>query len=392
MTAAAHRLISATKESSCVNNTSYFHVISRDSLSLIGLHPEPCQPTKIPMTVSALFVLCFIATRQVISAGPGGAIVTNLVSYFDAVRTLPSGDCCRGSPLDGTCEDTCHNVLRVCLVDSQGHSSEVQCLSDYTTDEFVTTWPAGVKTYWGPQKHVFKSTETSLRFSGPIIDGLALLINASHVNESRKTIHIATFTYPLPEDTSLTDRGSWSDVALSFPQRSSVTYTTQWIDLRWKVVCEENYYGKCDVFCTPKDDDTNGHYTCDPATGDKVCCDGYKDVDTNCVKSEDLCLSNPCTNDAKCSEAVECTCPGDPTCDSTSCKNLKQCKMRPSFTCLCTSQYEGQYCEKKKAPLSAGGYVGISVGAVTVLVILIIMLRKKIAAAWSRRRSGYRTL
>ena len=95
--------------------------------------------------------------------------MTNLVSYFDAVRTLPSGDCCRGSPLDGTCEDTCHNVLRVCLVDSQGHSSEVKCLSDYTTDEFVTTWPAGVKTYWGPQKHVFKSTETSLRFSGPII-------------------------------------------------------------------------------------------------------------------------------------------------------------------------------------------------------------------------------
>ena len=86
--------------------------------------------------------------------------------------------------------------------------------------------------------------------------------------------------------------------------------------------------------------------------------------------------------------------------DSTSCKNLKQCKRRPSFTCLCTSQYEGQYCEKKsktsgrylgalvsnekslEAPLSAGGYVGISVGAVTVLVILIIMLRKKIAAAW----------
>ena len=113
------------------------------------------------------------------------------------------------------------------------------------------------------------------------------MINASNVDESRKTTRIATFTYPLPEDTLLKDRASWSDVALSFPKRASVTFPAQRIDLKWKLVCNENYYGKCDVFCTPRDDDTNGHYTCDPTTGNKVCCEGYKDPVTNCVKCKE---------------------------------------------------------------------------------------------------------
>ena len=94
--------------------------------------------------------------------------MTSLVSYFDAVRTLPSGDCCIGLPFNGSCVDSCHNVINVCLVDSQGHSSEVKCLSDYTTDEFETAWPIDDQSPWIPQKHVFAYAERSLSFSKPI--------------------------------------------------------------------------------------------------------------------------------------------------------------------------------------------------------------------------------
>ena len=110
------------------------------------------------------------------------------------------------------------------------------------------------------------------------------MINASNVDRSRTTTRIATFTYPFPKDASLVDHGSWSSITLSFPQHSSVTFPTQWINLKWKLVCNENYYGQCDVLCNPEDDDTNGHYTCDPTTGHKVCCDGYEDPGSNCVK------------------------------------------------------------------------------------------------------------
>ena len=42
-----------------------------------------------------------------------------------------------------------------------------------------------------------------------------------------------------------------------------------------KVICEENYYFDCSVFCVSKNDSQMGHYTCDPVTGGKVCMEGW---------------------------------------------------------------------------------------------------------------------
>ena len=39
--------------------------------------------------------------------------------------------------------------------------------------------------------------------------------------------------------------------------------------------CLSNYYGDdCGTYCSPIDDETDGHYTCDPETGDKECMAG----------------------------------------------------------------------------------------------------------------------
>ena len=48
--------------------------------------------------------------------------------------------------------------------------------------------------------------------------------------------------------------------------------------------CEPNYYPRnsCSVMCIPRNN-SEGHYTCDSVTGDKICLEGYKDPSTNCV-------------------------------------------------------------------------------------------------------------
>ena len=112
------------------------------------------------------------------------------------------------------------------------------------------------------------------------------MINVSNADKQRRKSPIVAFSYPFPRDTALMEHGEWSYVALSFPQYSSVAYATHWIVFKWKIVCNENYYGKCDDFCSPEDNDTNGHYTCDPMTGQKVCCDGYEDPENTCKKSK----------------------------------------------------------------------------------------------------------
>ena len=63
------------------------------------------------------------------------------------------------------------------------------------------------------------------------------------------------------------------------------------------VFCEVNYYPKndCNVLCVPRNS-SEGHFTCDPITGSRVCLEGYKDSLTDCVtqvkSGQTLILSN----------------------------------------------------------------------------------------------------
>ena len=55
------------------------------------------------------------------------------------------------------------------------------------------------------------------------------------------------------------------------------------------IACEDNYYpaGQCTTECIPQNSFHGGHYTCDPATGDKICSEGYVDPSTSCITEED---------------------------------------------------------------------------------------------------------
>jgi len=44
------------------------------------------------------------------------------------------------------------------------------------------------------------------------------------------------------------------------------------LTFRYKLYCDANYYSSdCSVYCVASDTDADGHYTCDPTTGNIVC-------------------------------------------------------------------------------------------------------------------------
>ena len=59
-------------------------------------------------------------------------------------------------------------------------------------------------------------------------------------------------------------------------------------------ICAPNYYpqGNCETFCMARND-SSGHYTCDPVTGDKICLDGYEDPTTDCREASGIVLQLP---------------------------------------------------------------------------------------------------
>ena len=58
------------------------------------------------------------------------------------------------------------------------------------------------------------------------------------------------------------------------------------VDIRFRVMCQSNYYSSdCSVYCLARDD-SSGHYTCNPVDGSIVCNSGYEHPETNCVDSK----------------------------------------------------------------------------------------------------------
>ena len=48
------------------------------------------------------------------------------------------------------------------------------------------------------------------------------------------------------------------------------------IDMSFSVQCLSGFFGSdCQTFCTPQDDDVNGHFVCDPDDGSRVCLPNY---------------------------------------------------------------------------------------------------------------------
>jgi hypothetical protein len=57
------------------------------------------------------------------------------------------------------------------------------------------------------------------------------------------------------------------------------------LSMTYKCYCNNYYFGPtCSVNCVAQNSDNNGHYTCDPNTGAKICLSGYTDPSTDCTQ------------------------------------------------------------------------------------------------------------
>ncbi|BFZ08930.1 hypothetical protein BsWGS_11969 [Bradybaena similaris] len=138
-----------------------------------------------------------------------------------------------------------------------------------------------------------------------------------------------------------------------------------------RIYCEPNYYNpNCTQFCLASDG-PNGHYTCDPNTGAKICLPGWTGSD--CVEDINECSLNYCER-GTCENLQPdylCHCPRhykgkncteqEAPCDSSPCMNNALCTNTDGFSynCICVGQWEGENCDRilnpcKSAPCQNG--------------------------------------
>jgi len=109
------------------------------------------------------------------------------------------------------------------------------------------------------------------------------------------------------------------------------------LNFDYRLYCELNYYGpSCTKQCIASDSDTEGHFTCDPTTGNIVCLPGYENTDRNCLVKTNQCMGNRCKNNGTCVTA------GD------------------TYTCSCAPGSAGTFCEAQVVGPCPDGYVGQS--------------------------------
>ncbi|XP_052786315.1 protein jagged-1-like [Mya arenaria] len=128
-------------------------------------------------------------------------------------------------------------------------------------------------------------------------------------------------------------------------------------------ICFPNEYGPHCNFCIPHDTCTEGHYTCDVYTGNRLCLPGYTGVDcltkidteAEVVEYHVRCPENECRNGGFCTSGRCCCNPGFKgdlceveiiECQNDSCLNGGICKdLVNGFKCLCKHGYSGSQCE-----------------------------------------------
>ena len=99
--------------------------------------------------------------------------------------------------------------------------------------------------------------------------------------ESSSDVVDKIFIYPDIHAVSSTDDPFSAPVV--FPGNASYSH----LELAFRLICGPKHYGPDCTFCVPTNDST-GHYTCNNATGEKTCLEGYQGVPdcTECIPAD----------------------------------------------------------------------------------------------------------
>ncbi|XP_033106114.1 delta-like protein D [Anneissia japonica] len=261
------------------------------------------------------------------------------------------GDCCDFS--FGSCtSNPCDNIFKVCL-DNPGSSTS------------FSTCPIGSVT----TARVFDGND-NFNFPSPIPGNVPNPFSKTHASwQDGFRIKISVFDYDPSNDNDEVDR-IFKNIYLSpvgFGESNpwitdTVSGTRSRIQYKYRVRCQNDYYGtSCSKYCVDTDDSEDGHYTCDPGTGDKICNPGW--IGESCDHDINECQSTPCVNGGTCQHGVDsyvCICPPawggslchllQDECINFPCANNATCESdvlsdgTSNYTCTCEPGWEGMNC------------------------------------------------
>ncbi|PVD34593.1 hypothetical protein C0Q70_05869 [Pomacea canaliculata] len=144
-------------------------------------------------------------------------------------------------------------------------------------------------------------------------------------------------------------------------QNVSSSFRGTHFSIRFRVVCDRNYYGpRCDVLCKKSDNPIIGHYACDD-NGSRVCLDGWEGESCDKAKCSEACQEGR----GYCDKPYECRC--HLGWKGTECH---QCQTYPgclhgycihAWQCICHQDWSGSHCNidnhycQRYSPCKNGG-------------------------------------
>ncbi|XP_046566698.1 neurogenic locus notch homolog protein 1-like [Haliotis rubra] len=306
-----------------------------------------------------------------------------LMIRFDSFQNTgflkEDGKCCDGESRNGNCTGQCDYGVNICLSrNATGDPCEIETFDvgsvdvDTSSFNFPLTFISG---FANPLPITLDSWQGNIIVTITISD-------ADTEREERVDSFNFTYTKQEPISSRSVVRGDFQDYTLT--GKRSILPTR--LDAAVAVQCDRFFYGDdCSINCV-ENDDCNGHYTCNPITGAKICNDGWAAqqcansaecvrygngfsdfycccapgfTGDNCEIDVDECASSPCENGGSCSQdepnSYSCTCPirfkGQKceiqrTCDDNPCLNGGDCRpVFGSFFCICDPRFTGDVCE-----------------------------------------------
>ncbi|XP_076320660.1 uncharacterized protein LOC143230655 [Tachypleus tridentatus] len=240
----------------------------------------------------ASLLTTFIVQFAVLQVSASGVFEFRLEAFSNDYGRDFEGNCCRGYRTShGLCSGVCQTSFRVCLKHYQATINPNppctfgEVISPVLGNNSVHLLDNVVPGFINPVRFSFE-------FSWP--GTFSLIVEAWHESSGHEgggqtlVSRLAT--------------QRWLDVKPEWTQDSHRTDHTA-MTYSYRVLCEDNYYGKaCAKLCRPRNDKF-GHYSCS-SEGDKVCVPGWSGE--YCTKA--ICLPGCHEQNGHCDQPNECKC------------------------------------------------------------------------------------
>ncbi|KAI0210365.1 hypothetical protein LSAT2_004874 [Lamellibrachia satsuma] len=261
------------------------------------------------MSACKTWVVC-LAILQMTSHVQGGAILeAQMVSYQNPDGTDWDYKNCDNGVLGKRWK--CDLKFTFCFDKSTGNWDPDNCSykkaesGEYQNQHHVTFGPK-ISSFANPIKLTFGSWPSAIRFKLKVVDD-----DSFNGDDLVDRMNVLWRINPRRS----VSQASWSNRLVV----GTRPHTKTSLAVKVRLYCQQNYYNsQCSKYCTASNG-PNQYYTCDPATGAKVCRPGWEG--TNCDVISDDCIDNSCTNGATCQDG------------------------RRQYTCICHVGFAGKYCE-----------------------------------------------